>query len=441
MPVASHPLAHEIPYWNQLTLGRIRGELRTMGLENAYDHHGGVIGVFLDDEDEPSWAREIARYDLRQFRAETPHRAKRFGDVEPHLASGEGEFHVNSADAARLWSEDENSEEDIPFRRAQNYGSCVDASLAEGITGMLGWRAARPEYREKWLSPAGWYEGANRGYTADGQSLAQAALIYSQIGYALMVEYRGDGSQVADLNGDDNNEWLVWRKWTKDGGIPEWMEEITAERHPFHDGAITEFEGGLRELRKVLAAGGFLQTGGTYTSGGPGDPISPVGRVGSHAQVCCGYDDSDQFRAWYKDRGGKLRNGDFPIVMHQTWGDRWSGWCPPENWPEWWGIRPSGAWCWWASDLLRYLGAGSFAYLPYLKGVPDEIPVPPPPPPPPPPPVGYPTVTGTIRVTLEGHSWDYDVVRKETTVKDAGQEAAPSKKRSRQRGPKVVISE
>lgn len=88
------------------------------------------------------------------------------------------------------------------------------------------------------------------------------------------------------------NEKAVARTWCR-SGVPDWLKQETL-KHAYEDGAITRFQGGVVELRAAIAAGGFLHTSGTRTSGGS-KPCS-IGSVGPHMQSAIGCDDSDEFR-------------------------------------------------------------------------------------------------------------------------------------------------
>jgi hypothetical protein len=53
-----------------------------------------------------------------------------------------------------------------------------------------------------------------------------------------------------------------------------------------------------------------------------------------------GYDDTDEFREWYREKTGKRLN-DWVGIFDQSWGDDW---LRVNDWPEHlWGPRPGGA--------------------------------------------------------------------------------------------------
>jgi hypothetical protein len=308
---------------------------------------------------------------------DTPGRLKLFSDVIPLLASdGAGETHINCRHALELW----DGTGTRPYATAQDFGSCVDASCSEHETTLFGWRAAHPEALqvrgdkpEVFKYSAAWYKYANRGYCSDGWTGSGIATVARRVGAAFRINYELSGN-TADFRDDDANERIVARQWCR-SGIPDWLREYTVANHSYADGAITRFEGGISEIRRLCANGGVLHTSGTRTSGGS-KPFT-IGSTGPHMQSLVGMDDSDQFRQFCRDKlNVSPRDNDFPVVMHQTWGSGWRGECADEYWPDWWGPKPQGAWVWWASDIADRLSI-DYAWLPWIKGFASEGPTPP----------------------------------------------------------------
>lgn len=390
-------LANLIPDSNTLNAAFASPKAASSILEAAYSEGSGFVGVFADDEDQPTWARRAARYLDDEFLFGTPGHRKWFSDVETELADGAGECHPNFRYALDFWLE-AGQQGVEPYTAQQDYGSCVDASCGEHESVLFGWRArnhaalaARGEQPEEYRHASAWYKYADRGYCSDGWNGSGIATVALRVGCAFRIPYEIGGNSV-DFTGDDENERIVARTWCR-SGIPGWMRDHTQANHHYADGAITRFDGGVTELRKVFAAGGIIHTSGTRTSGGS-KPFS-IGRVGPHMQSGVGCDDSEQFRRFCRDVIGVApRDNDFPVVMNQTWStmqNQWSGECADEYWPDWWGRKPAGAWVWWASDVIERLSC-DYAWLPWVKGFPASTPIPPVPPPP----SAHPPITGDI---------------------------------------------
>lgn len=372
----------------EVALQRAGASVQTNVMEAVYDWapteiseaKSGFVGVFIDEEGQPTWARRAARYLSDEF--DDSGGTLLFGDVLSSLADGAGECHANFRHAFDLW----DGTGPAPFSQRQNYGSCVDASCGTGECILFGWRAAKPEYGETFRFASGWLKYAERGYCSDGWNGSGCATAAKKVGCGFRRVYDLGGNKI-DWTDGSANEKAVARTWCR-SGVPDWLKLETL-KHGYEDGAITRFQGGVPELRAALAAGGFVHTSGTRTSGGS-KPFS-IGSVGPHMQSAIGCDDSDQFRQFCRDMLQVTpRTDDFPVIMDQTWGPGWSGETADKYWPSWWGRKPEGAWVWWASDVVKRLSC-DYVWLPRVKGFPGEPPVPPPP--------KLPQFDGTLRVT------------------------------------------
>jgi hypothetical protein len=79
--------------------------------------------------------------------------------------------------------------------------------------------------------------------------------------------------------------------------------------------------------------------------------ISQLQAIGGHAQAVLGYDDTDEFRSWYKQNTGQTLN-DYVVIHDQSWGN----WNPisADKWPSHlWGAKPEGAWVVTGRDFMR----------------------------------------------------------------------------------------
>jgi len=342
----------------------------------VYSPSSNFIGTFIDDDESPSWARISARYLDDEFLHDTPGRIKYFGDVLPQLENdGAGECWPVFAAGFAAW-ERANQPCPPPYARDQDRGSCVAMSAAEHMAALLGWRIIHGGFDEvyKFDPSCLWYAG--RGYCSDGWNGGGCASIALRTGAVFRTIY-GSGSNSVDLRDEDGDEQVAARTWCRTG-IKSWLSDISSKAHPFEDGAITRWQGGMKELRALFAAGGVIHTSGRRTSGGS-KPFT-IGSVGPHMQSGVGCDDSDDFRRFCQDViGVQPRDDDFPVVMNQTWSTelgQWRGECAPQYWPEWWGRQPAGAWVWWASDVLSRLSC-DYAWLPRVKGFLSDSPLPP----------------------------------------------------------------
>jgi len=362
-------LAGLIPETNRIeaALQNASAATATSIIEAIYSPGSGFVGVFIDEEDQPEWARRAAKWLDDEFtspvHSNVPTKTKLFGDVLPRLeGDGAGEVLVNFRHALDCWVK--NGRQGVaPYDVHQKYGSCVDASCAEHECALFGVRAITPKYNEQWKYSSAWWKYAFRGYCSDGWNGSGIASAAYKVGAAFRIPYNIDCNST-DFTDNDENEKLCARTWCR--SQPGCLKDYLIEHHPYEDGAITRFQGGVKEMRKAFAAGAIIHTSGTRTSGSSA-PFS-IGRVGPHMQSAVGCDDSDEFRKFCKDVIGVTpRDNDYPVIMNQTWGSGWRGETADKYWPDWWGIKPSGAWVWWASDVINRLSC-DYVWLPWVKG-------------------------------------------------------------------------
>jgi hypothetical protein len=364
----SNFLADIIPESNRFDIAFANGNGDSAELlESCYKSN--FIGAFQDTEEHPEWSRRAAKFTADEFLHDTPGRIKLFGDVAPLLADdGIGKCSANFRHALELW----DGKGIKPFSNAQDFGSCVDASCGEHETALFGWRAAHPEALaargdkpETFKHCSAWYKYADRGYCSDGWSGSGIATVARRVGVAFRIKYDLASNSI-DFTDDDENERIVARQWCRTG-IPSWIKEYTAAHHAYADGAITKFQGGVKEIRKLCAAGGVLHTSGTKTSGSSKPFV--VGPVGPHMQSLVGCDDSDEGKKWFRDKVGTVIGDDDSIVlMGQTWGAGWKGECADEYWPRHlYGEKPQGTWVWTASQIVRHASL-DYSWLPWAVG-------------------------------------------------------------------------
>jgi hypothetical protein len=176
--------------------------------------------------------------------------------------------------------------------------------------------------------PGTWSIYAYRGSRSDsGMTLADVARALHTGGIGLEKTYPGYDLSTQALDEAAGVKWGT--------GLPKDLAALIAHDLIEQVSEVQETDAVL----DILNAGHFILTGSTRTAGGAGDPVSPIGPVGAHAQALIGYDDTEEFREWYAQKTGKtLTEG--VLIFDQSWGD----WLKVTNWPEHlWGPKPEGA--------------------------------------------------------------------------------------------------
>jgi hypothetical protein len=218
--------------------------------------------------------------------------------------------------------------------------------------------------------PAMWAY-AFRGSCGQGWYMAAHASVTLEQGYAFALP------SFVDVDYDDENdsENYTVSKWCRSGPPQKYRDFVVAKGWRFEPGAITEFSGGVDELKAIVRAKGQVHHGSNYTASG----IDSLKHIGGHAQTFQGGFWDERSIKWFYDLGyRRVSERNFPCVNTQQWGS-WSGECPIEKWPPLWGPKPEGAWIVFAETQSKYFDEG-YVYLPKLKGFPDDGPQPPPPP-------------------------------------------------------------
>jgi hypothetical protein len=302
---------------------RLLGDLPGTSLRKAFA--AGLVGCIVDSEDAPAWARGIARHARARFRDQVRH-GWRAEEIIPSAVQGigAGKRACNFQFAMKLDSR--------ILSGAQNFNNCA-AWTAREIAGccLAVDKVANGEAHGYTGRPGTAVPYGNRGTRADtGMTLRDAVLAVHNVAI---------GCEVSYLNGkyDLSSQSLDERAGVKWGGsgVPKDLVEVIK-------GDLIEQASEVQEesaVQDLLYAGHFIETGSTRTAGGPGDPISPIGSIGAHAQALIGYDDTEEFRDWYQQTTGK-RITEAVYIFDQSWGE----WLKVTNWPEHlWGPRPEGA--------------------------------------------------------------------------------------------------
>lgn len=162
-------------------------------------------------------------------------------------------------------------------------------------------------------------------------TLGDGAAAVHEIGFGAEKSYL-DGKYDLSTQSKDEAAGVRWGG----SGLPSDLREVVKDNLIEQVSTVQDEEA----VKDLLFGGHFINTGSTRTAGGPGDPVSPMGPVGGHAQALIGYDDTDEFRAWYRQTTGKTLT-DWVAIFDQSWGPDWLN---VTNWPEkLWGPRPEGA--------------------------------------------------------------------------------------------------
>src|SRR5205814_1903400 len=124
------------------------------------------------------------------------------------------------------------------------------------------------------------------------------------------------GGKTYDLSNDQKTELLMARTYCR-SGLPADLAAYVHANHPYEDGSVTEFNGTAKDIIDVFASGGYLQTGGTNTSGSSRPFV--IGHVGGHEQSIIDCDDSPECQKFFSDLGFPIASGDCVCVFSQTW--------------------------------------------------------------------------------------------------------------------------
>lgn len=322
--------------------------------EQAYTQ-GGQIGVYLDEPGQPAWARELARQGDAQFRAAGGQRASRSFS---NLFAGEGK-----GKRAVYWNYAMRFDGDpLPvFGIKQITGNCVEASNGDvTVTHLLGVAIFLLKKPYEWEGPGSTLFYSRRGHCGQGMNLGTAASAHKEDGIAWRKQYCGGKYDFRDTLADQKFAMSNCRSPKSN------LTDLWAETQKTPVGQVASFDGSWEQAIDILYVGGALHTGSTATASRNGDPVSSGAGVGAHAQTCIGYDDTEEFRTWYKQQTGKTLTE--PVFMFdQTWGDQ-----PyvQKNWPSHlWGKATPGMFVLPWSAARKLIGSTCYAYWPDLTGV------------------------------------------------------------------------
>jgi len=326
-------------------------------IEQAYMN--GAVGAFIDEEGQPDEYREAAQQgDAEFFDANGQYSSEAF--PADWYGAGEGRRAVYFNYALRF-----DGNPTPVFKIKQETGNCVAASSGDvGISHLLGVSIFLLKKPYQWDGGGSTLAYAFRGHCGQGASLGVLAKAYQEYGYAVRKPYVDGKYNLRDSHTDQQ---LSRRHCSN----PErTLADLIEETKQSKIGTISYFDGDVQEAIDIIYAGGVLWTGSTYTASKNGDPVCSSARVGPHAQTLIGYDDTQEFKDWYKSKTGKTLNE--PVFFgQQTWGNiRYV----KSNWAEHlWGKQNQGVFVLRWSDARKMMRT-CYAMLPDLQGfTPDVI--------------------------------------------------------------------
>jgi hypothetical protein len=295
-------------------------------------------GCWVDAEGVDGWMRREARYALDRLKSNLRCQWHAGDAIADNLkGKGRGKRAVHFQLAVKL---DANI-----LSGYQNYNNCTAWSTRGGVGCCLAYDIiARGDLHEYKARPGTACIYANRGYRGDdGEALSYGIEAVHQNGIGLEIEYPGYDLSTQKL---DEAAGVKWGK----SGVPADLAELIKNDLIEQVSEVSDADA----VMDIMFGGACIITGSTKTAGGTGDPISPLGPIGGgHAQVMIGYDDTDEFRAWYEETAGK-KITDWVAIFDQTWPE--TACVKITNWPEHlWGPRPPGAFVLAGKDAMKLI--------------------------------------------------------------------------------------
>lgn len=317
--------------------------------------NNNMVGVFLDEPSQPDMYRKIAISDKRILKASS----QKYPNKNFKLYfKGEGKNN-----RAVYWNYAFRMDPNA-YRFKQIDGNCVFASsstICTVLNGVNAYLLGKPNAFEAEGSSV-WY--AFRGHGSAGSTCSRAAWAYLEYGYPLMKDYG-----VIDLSDPIQEQKIGIENWRSPEQSLAELIEIT-KKTPI--GKIEEVPSNISQddLNDVLYGGACVHFGGTLIGREDGDPVSSVGSVSPHAMATVGYDDTQEFKDWYREKTGKTLN-ESVYIFDNTWGE--GPQYVKSNWPSHlWGKQTGGTYVLKYSDAIKLIRNG-YIWYPNLVGVTPEI--------------------------------------------------------------------
>jgi len=292
----------------------------------------------------PAWCRHLATRDRDELR-ELVTRYQAADIVPARLqGSGAGKRAVHFNHIMRINSQS--------LSGSQDFGNCTSwmtregGELARGVDIVVKGDLERYDAR---MGTAVTY--GSRQSSGQGMTLARAMWAIVNLGIAQEISYC-DGKY--DLRTEDADE-AAGNRWGRSGVPADLLAEIKGDRIA----TVVEIAS-TAEAIDALYGGAACGHGSTLTGTTRGELISGLQSIGGHAQALLGYDDTDEFREWYRETTGKPITG--PVFINdQSWGP-WNSF-DISLWPSHiWGERPEGAWVLNERDMSRVISQWGDCY-------------------------------------------------------------------------------
>ena len=298
----------------------------------------GLVGCFVDHEDAPYWARQVARYENDRLRREAAYYMAVFAASEIR-GSGAGKrqclwHYYMSLDKAAMTG-------------SQRYGNCTSWSGRCCVGNVLSIDILeKGEAHEYPARPGTAVAYSQRGHRGQGMAISTCGRVYEQAGVQVMSSYCDGKYDFTTQNRDED-----WGNAHGGRSLPADLAEAIA---PHRIKTVAQVPANADAVKDLLQNYYMIHVGSTKTAASSGDPISRLGTPANHAEALIGYDDTDEIR----DRLG-LRAGQWVGIWDQSWGN----WNRVTNWPEdLWGPKPEGAFVLLGDDCLWKIRQGSVAY-------------------------------------------------------------------------------
>ncbi len=321
----------------------LAGRIRSRGLRATFEtflhqaYRGGFQGCFCRSEDAPTWAQAAADRGRAAYREARGSSGWLVEDAMPAAlqGTGRGKRAVN-----HLYTMQK-----LPYgyEGSQDFGNCRAWSARDVSMTLVGMAMATGDLKRMEVRHGTALVYSYRGHSGDGMDMATGLDVLERVGQSEEKDYGGG----IDLSTEGKDE-SAGRNWSR--GAPAALVAAVKGDTIVKSWHLGEPTADL--VMDTLYNEGVIDTGSTMTAGQAADGlISPLSRIGGHAQCTTLYDDTEEFRAWYAAETGRHLE-EAVVGTHQSWGD----WLKLSRWPtHLWGPRPEGMWIVPMSDYLKLL--------------------------------------------------------------------------------------
>jgi hypothetical protein len=285
-----------------------------------YENHSGVLA---DNDDCPTWARRVAKYDRDKLIARVGINRYRVESMFPAslVGTGEGKKSIN-----HLYVLDY-----IPtaYDGSQDYNNCRSWSMKFSTMTCLGMDIAAGDlHRTEFRHGTALVYGSRGSRSDSGMTMSGGCEVVATIGQSEQKDYG-----FVDLSTEkaDESNGVSW------GGSGPPSQLVEAVRGDKIERAYWIEQPTPQLVKDLFYNQCTIDTGSQVTGSGTGNPLVGLRSISGHAQAATGYDDTDECRARLN-----LPASESVVFMQQSWG---SSWITVNNWPDdLWGKRPEGCW-------------------------------------------------------------------------------------------------